>query len=144
MLRQIDRTEAWARWPVLGPALVPAMLYSSDRSPNDVLERLMNGSATMLEVSDFGAEGLIVIDIVEDDDETLACWVSYIVGVIDMLPRRKLEYLRWMMSGIETVARRAGCRFMRIGGRDYRRIFPDYAPFDPEAPNRLQKVLLDG
>ena len=70
--------------------------------------------------------------------------MSYIAGQVDLPPKAWLRAMRQMMAELERLARRAGCRFMRIGGRDYRRIFPDYAPFDPEAPNRLQKVLLDG
>lgn len=143
MFRQVGREDILAGWPVYGEVLLPAMRQSADKGPDDVLQRLMAGSAAMIEVVSRDVQGLVILDLTDEGGE-VACWVSYIAGQVDLPPKAWLRAMRQMMAELEQLARRAGCRFMRIGGRDYRRIFPDYAPFDPKAPNRLQKVLLDG
>lgn len=142
MFRQIDRQEIWARWHTLGPALQPAVDFAPQVSLAGVLDKLMIGQAAMLEVRSAAIDGVVVIEIIQEND-LMICWASYIAGHIDLPPKAWLRAMRTIMGELERLARNSGCYAVRIGGRNYEKIFPDYRPFD-DVPNRLQKVLLDG
>jgi hypothetical protein len=48
--------------------------------------------------------------------------------------------MRGELRKIENIARDAGCTEMRVAGRDWSRILPDYEPM-PGIENRLRKAL---
>jgi hypothetical protein len=73
-------------------------------------------------------------------DGHLCCGLYKLQGKINLPPRAWLRTVRREMARIEGIAREAGCKEMRVAGRDWSRILLDYRPFKgPE--NGLRKVL---
>jgi hypothetical protein len=78
----------------------------------------------------------------EDDPQTMVCWVYYLLKVsgTNIGPKAWLEAIREAVGKMEEMARNAGCAEMRIRGRDWSRILPDYEFIDG-VPNGLKKRL---
>ena len=58
----------------------------------------------------------------------LACWVKYVAGNITGGPKARVAVFRAVMARMEAVARDAGCTEIKLCGRDWSRILPDYSP----------------
>lgn len=125
-------------WPAFAERLAPAVRHEPNASLQGAYERLMSNSAVLFEVSD-GADGLLMVSVSEDNGQLVA-WTYAIAGKIDGKPKERLKAMRVALRAIEQVARDAGCVALRICGRDYRKMFPDYRPYDGPR-NGLEKVL---
>lgn len=76
------------------------------------------------------------------ENGVLICSIDQLDGHIDLPPRRWLSLVRGELSALENSARVAGCKEMRMAGRDWARIFPDYLQFKPaNNSNGLRKIL---
>lgn len=75
------------------------------------------------------AEGtvLMVLEALIEDDGTKVCGIKQIVGTIHAPPKAWVAAVREEVAKIETMARDSGCHEVRICGRDWSRIFPDYS-----------------
>jgi len=133
----VDTARIEREWPVFAEMLWPAVRQDPGYDMRGLYERLSAGAAILFEVGE-GAKGLWVVSVVEEDG--LVAWTTAIAGRIDGGPKRRLAAMREALGAIENVARAAGCRAHRICGRDYSRLFPDYAPY-AGARNGLEKVL---
>jgi hypothetical protein len=76
-----------------------------------------------------------------EEDGVLVCGVYRLDGTIRLEPKAWLRAVRAEMTKLETIARDAGCAEMRIAGRDWSRVLPDYEPLPGGKPNRLRKRL---
>lgn len=77
----------------------------------------------------------------EDEDGRMICGVYHLEGKLNLPPKAWLGRIRAEMRRLENIARAAGCVEMRMGGRDWSRVFPDYEPIQGPTPNLLRKVL---
>jgi hypothetical protein len=77
-----------------------------------------------------------------EEDGTLVCGLQQLEGRFNLPPKQWLRMVRAEMSKLESIARDAGCAEMRIAGRDWSRVLPDYEPLPGGKPNRLRKRLL--
>lgn len=84
--------------------------------------------------------GAIVFQI-ENVDGRLVCGVHDLVGFLELPPKAWLETARAIMAIIEAQARDAGCAEMRMCGRNWSRVFPDYEPLPGGDPNLIRKRL---
>lgn len=126
-------------WPVLGPLLAPAVAHDRNADLEAVKEKLLSGQCEAALVTVDGGQGVIVSEICQIDGSK-CCWASYVAGKLAVSPRQWVATMRALMGQFEDLARAAGCQEMRIGGRDWSRILPDYQRFD-DVPNRMRKVL---
>lgn len=126
-------------WPFLGPLLAPAVAFDRNADLEDVHQKLLSGQCEAAMARCDGFECLIVTEICTLDGAKV-CWLSYLAGSVNTPPRHWLRIIRDGVAEIEALARAAGCEQVRIGGRDWSRILPDYERFDDE-PNRMRKVL---
>jgi hypothetical protein len=126
-----------ADWERIGALLAPAIKQDDQRQDSDVFRDLMAGDMALFEVEASGARGVVVVEI---DGPTF--WITYIAGRIDGLPRRWLERVRMLMSYFAGIARAHNCTELRIEGRDWSRVFPDWERID-ERPGRheLRRIL---
>ena len=86
-------------------------------------------------------EGEVQITLqVFEEDGRLVCGIKYVDGAIPARPKAWLKAVREEVDKIAGLAREAGCRELRIAGRDWSRVFPDYEPLDG-VPNGLTKEL---
>lgn len=69
---------------------------------------------------------LVVVQVFAEADGTIVCGIRNILGTISARPKAWLRAVREELARIETVARDAGCHEMRIAGRDWSRVLPDY------------------
>ena len=70
----------------------------------------------------------------------MVCGIYQMVGKIKAKPKAWLRVVREEMRKIERVCKESGISEMRVAGRDWHRILPDYEPFDG-VPNGLRKRL---
>jgi hypothetical protein len=92
-------------------------------------------------LSCLGGTATVVFEIYEEDGE-LICGLQQLKGRFDLKPKAWLRTMRAEMTKLESIARQAGCAEMRIAGRDWSRVFPDYEPLPGGRPNRLRKRLI--
>ncbi len=83
---------------------------------------------------------LVTLQVIEEDGR-LICGIKQVTGHIPARPKAWLRAVREEVDRIAGLARAAGCRELRIAGRDWSRVFPGFEPVDG-VPNGLKKELL--
>jgi len=134
----VDTARIARLWPVIAEILAPAVRVHAGAKMQDVYDRLMSGHFHLLECAGEEGQGLLVIHVFAEGDLT-SCYASYIAGKAAS-PRKLIPAMRSIMTQFETHCRDAGVHQIYIGGRDWRRVFPDFTPAD-DVPGRLRKVL---
>jgi len=84
----------------------------------------------------------ITLEVFEEDGRKV-CGIFALRGKIMLPPRQWLRTVREELRRIERMVARHGCDEIRIAGRDWRRIFPDYESC-PGIENGLRKALNNG
>lgn len=75
-----------------------------------------------------------------EDAGRMCCGLYKLEGHIDLPPKAWLRVVRGEVAKLEQVAKSVGCEELRIAGRDWSRVLPDFEPFDG-VENGLRKVL---
>ncbi len=77
------------------------------------------------------------------EDGVKVAGIYDLTGTIDLPPRAWLKAVRDEVDRLEAVARDAGCEELRLQGRDWGRILPDYERITdaPKMRNGLRKRL---
>jgi hypothetical protein len=122
-------------WPAIAEILAPAVRADPKQTLEGLHRRLGAGTDRLLHISGPGS-ALMVIEVTAD----LVCWVKYLAGHIEGGPRARVAIIRAGVDHIEAVARQAGCTEIKLCGRDWARILPDYSPFEGHR-NGLRKGL---
>ena len=130
-----------AAWPELQALLAPAIAHDASLSTADVRLRLIHGQMEAAYVSVAHGEGVVVTEMCMTGGDR-ACWLNYVAGKLGSCPKAALQTFRAVMAHYEILARRQNCTAIYVGGRDWSRIFPDFA-LSPTShdPNRLRKAL---
>lgn len=134
----IQPAEIERDWADIAMRLWPAVRQSPGYDLEGLRQRLLGGSAMAFRVL-VGGDGLWVVSADQEGPE-LILWTVAIAGRIEGGPKARLMAMRAALEAIEKTGRLAGCAAHRICGRDYSRLFPDYAPFEG-ARNGLEKRL---
>lgn len=87
-----------------------------------------------------GGTATVVFEVYEEGGEMI-CGLQKLHGRVNLPPKAWLRGMRAEMTKLEAIARGAGCAEMRIAGRDWSRVLPDYEPLPGGKPNRLRKRL---
>lgn len=127
-------------WPWLSKLLSPAFEVDEQIDPETVRQMLVEGSMGLATIHLPNAAGVAIFHPGTFDGK-YGLWIPYIAGRVRGGPKLWLRTMRAIMGHFVALARKAGCAEVRIGGRDYTRIFPDFERFDPAHQNRLRKVL---
>ena len=133
-----------AEWHWIRPLLAKAIRHvkqpvSADALLSETLYRLRIGQYELAKVEADKARGVVVSELCTLDGVDV-CWLPFIAGKTGMGPKAFVAFMRAMMGQFEDMARAAGAEEIRIGGRDWSRVFPDFERFD-DVPNRLRKRL---
>ena len=77
------------------------------------------------------------------EDEAPICLLHTLKGKIKLKPKAWLQTVRAEMVRLEHIARQAGCKEMRIEGRDWSRVLAGmgYGPWGSGEGHALRKVL---
>lgn len=86
-----------------------------------------------------GCSGLIVLSLFEGDDG-VCLGITQLTGKIAYPPRRWVAVVRSAMTELSVWAKTAGCHEIRLCGRDWSRILPDFQPLSGFR-NGLRKAL---
>lgn len=81
----------------------------------------------------------LALQVFEEDGRVI-CGIYHLEGHLFLRPKAWLRTMRAEMTRIEGLAKNAGCEELRLCGRDWSRIFPDYEPLGG-LKNGLRKVL---
>jgi hypothetical protein len=121
----VDTARIARLWPVIAETVWPAVQQDSHYTLEVLRNRLMGGLEHLFHISG-GANCFIVLEIGAD----LCCWVKCLAGSVDGGPKQRALTIRQGMHHIENIAKAAGCTELKLCGRDWSRIFPEYTPFD--------------
>jgi hypothetical protein len=124
-----------ADWERIGARLAPAVEVDPSRDLNVVFDGLMEGVFSLFDLELHAIDLLVVIEFADDG----TCHLHYAAGSIGGKPREWLGRARLLILLLEQLARRHGCNELRLGGRDWSRIFPRYER--GEMPNELVGAL---
>jgi hypothetical protein len=86
-----------------------------------------------------GGLGRVTLEVYEEDGK-ICCGLYRLDAHLDLPPKQWLRTMRTEMTKIETIAREAGCVEMRVAGRNWASVLPDYEPLIGPR-NGLRKVL---
>lgn len=131
----LDRDRIAAEWPVIAEILAPAVRNDPRQTLEGLHKRLEAGLDSLLMITGPG-RCLMVIELADD----LSCWVKYLAGSIEGGPKARVSIIRGAVEHLEAVAKDAGCTEIRLCGRDWSAILPDYTAFDGHR-NGLKKEL---
>lgn len=84
-------------------------------------------------------EVVLILEAYEDGG-AIVCGIRHCIGRIALRPKAWLRHVRAELRLLEDIAREKGATEMRVAGRDWSRVFPDYEPM-PGITNRLRKRL---
>lgn len=84
--------------------------------------------------------GMVIFDVFAEGDDII-CGLRMLQGKIPMPGKAWLKVVRDTMTEFERRAKEAGCTEMRVSGRDWSKILPDYETIEGDAPNLLRKRL---
>ena len=76
-----------------------------------------------------------------EEHGALICGLYKMEGHIDLPPKAWLSTVRAHVGQFEELARSAGCAELRIAGRDWSRVLPDYQSMMGDSPNLIFKRL---
>jgi hypothetical protein len=76
-----------------------------------------------------------------EEHGALICGLYKMEGHIDLPPKAWLRTVRAHVGQFEELARSAGCAELRIAGRDWSRVLPDYQSMMGDSPNLIFKRL---
>ena len=139
MFSRIPANDIPAEWHRIGPLVEKALQVDPDASPDTMRRRLETGRCIALDVLLPNAAALIVIETIEDDG--MVCWFHCLAGAIAGGPRQRLETIRATMATFANVAKNSGYRELRLCGRNWSRVFPDFTPHPAGERFELRKAL---
>jgi hypothetical protein len=93
-----------------------------------------------LELSHPHGSGIVIFEVFNEGEATV-CGIRHLEGHLNLPPKQWLKVFRSTLAEMEARAKAAGCTEMRMSGRDWSRILPDYEHIDGDAPNLLRKRL---
>lgn len=123
-----------ADWDRIGGMLEPAIEYDEARQSEDVRRDLLNGDMALFDIELHEASGVVVIEFSDE-----VCWLLYVTGNIGGKGREWIKRVHLLMQVFEDIARRHGCTELRLEGRDWHRVFPEYERLGGR--NELRKAL---
>lgn len=132
----IARERIPSEWERIIALIGPAIEHDKNATPLDVYAWLTSGRSEAFWIGHEHAKG-VGVTTTEGD----VCWLNYVGGTMTSSPRKFIRAARVVVHDLADLAREQGCTELRLGGRDWSRVFPDWEHFDPEHPNRIRMRL---
>ena len=124
----------WHEW--MGATLETAVVHDDLRTLSDVFSELVKGRFRAWVVNNQPEAFGVVVTSIEEPPEGRRFWVNYAAGRTG-----GLRSMRRIMAEIEHIARDMNAHEIRLQGRDWRRVLPDYEATEDVARNEIRKVL---
>jgi hypothetical protein len=128
-----------AEWPRIGPLLAPAIAVDPARQEADVYRDLLSGDMALYDMDLQGAQGVVVVEINSDGVNSKTFWILYVAGRISGPRSHWLGRVKTLTSYFVGIARAMNCTELRIEGRNWGRVFPEWERIGD--PNQLRLVL---
>lgn len=138
-VERIQIAEIERNWHWIHQILEPAVDIDPRRNMQQIKAGLIKGEMGLASMHMPKAAALVVVEP-GTFDGVFCCWVPYLAGHVNGGMRDFIRISRHLMAYLELSARLAGCAEMRVGGRNWSKIFADYSPLEG-VPNGLRKVL---
>jgi len=122
VLTPIPPSRVLHEWDAISADLARAFKRDPARNWLDILGQALSGDLHFWRVRDFGSGYLVTQVTREPGTLRRVWWVIYVGGTGGTMDDK-----RALMEIIEAKARDAKCSECRFEGRDWRKIFPDYA-----------------
>jgi len=132
-VRPLDVPQVWYDW--MGEVLAPAIRHDNLRTVVDVFGLLVNGRFIAWIADEADGRGAIVTSLEETPDGR-RFWINYAAGKTG-----GLKSMRRLMRQLEHIANEMNAHEIRLQGRDWRRVLPDYEATGNVARNEIRKVL---
>lgn len=87
-----------------------------------------------------GYDAEAIFEVFSEGGETI-CGLYQLKGKIGLKPKAWLSVVRDHVTQFEALAKNAGCAELRIAGRDWSRVLPDYQRKTGDSPNLIFKRL---
>ena len=81
----------------------------------------------------------VVLEVYGDGDDMVA-GIYTLKGAINLRPKRWLKVVRGHIRRLERICKQSGCCELRLAGRNWHRVLPDYEPL-AGLQNGLRKAL---
>lgn len=133
-IRPLDVPKAWFDMG-MGDLLATAIRHDDLRTVTDVFQELVRGRFVAWVVEEADGRGVIVTSL-EDHPDGRRFWVNYAAGRTG-----GLQAMRRLMRQLEHIATDMNATEIRLQGRDWRRVLPDYEATENVARNEIRKVL---
>jgi hypothetical protein len=126
-------------WWRLGDTLAPAIAIDGKRTVGGVLDALLMGDFALFTINEDSVNLTAVIEL-HQIDEAKCLSLIYLAGRIGLPPRSWINRMQTLASRylVET-AKAMGCGEIRIEGRDWSSVFPDWDRLD--GTHELRKRL---
>lgn len=82
---------------------------------------------------------ILIFEVIEEGGE-MVCGIYKLLGWLPLPPKAWLRVVRGTLAEFEARMKETGVSEIRIRGRDWSRLLPDYEPF-PAFPNGIRKRL---
>lgn len=132
-VRPVDVPLLWHEW--MGALLEKAVVHDDLRTMTDVFSELVKGRFRAWVVDASGVFGVVVTSL-EEAPSGRRFWVNYAAGRTG-----GLRSMRRVIRELEHIARDMNAHEVRLQGRDWRRVLPDYDATENVARNEIRKVL---
>ena len=132
----IARERIPSEWGRIIALISPAIEHDKNATPFDVYAWLTSGRSEAFWIGHQYAKG-VGVTTTEGD----VCWLNYVGGTMTSSPRQFIRAARIVVHDLADLARGQGCTELRLGGRNWSRVFPEWEHFDPQYPNRIRKLL---
>ena len=138
-ISKIDIDDIRDDWFWFRQVLEPAVNVDDGASLFGVRAKLLSGEYELAQVH-AGKSSALVVTHLGEFDGIYCLWLPYVIGAYSGSKMGFVRMARAFMDEFIQRARDAGCQEVRIGGRNWGKIFPDFERFD-DKKNRLRIVL---
>lgn len=139
-VERVQIAEIERNWHWIYQLLEPVVDQGETRNMQQIKRGLMSGMMGLASAHVPNGAALVIVEP-GTFDGVFCCWITCLTGEVRGGFKSFIKVSRQLMTYFELSARLAGCTEMRIGGRNWARVFPDYERFDCIVPNSLRKRL---
>ncbi len=124
-------------WGAIAQLILPSI--KGNATEMQLFKSLITGKSQAVWLTSQRVRAAMILEV-KPFDGVLCCFVGYVGGKYQCGPKAFVRFVRGVMQTIEEKAKEIGCDEIRLGGRDWSSVLPDYASFDGMA-NGLRKAI---
>jgi hypothetical protein len=124
-------------WKTISELILPAI--KDNVTEMELFGRLVSGHSQAVTIVSPRVNAVAVLNV-STIDGVVCCFIGYVGGKYKAGPKAFTRFVRGVVRTIEQKAKEIGCQEVRLGGRDWSTVLPDYLKFDGMT-NGLRKQI---